>query len=1014
MRRFVITLILSFFFQWGFSQVPNRNYVSPFEEISTFNWKTANGLPYVKSFSGNYSIEVYKPLNNNQYAFLSKSEHALLVFNIVTGQKEKTIHLPFTPVDFAFSQDRFFVAGTQNLYVLGNNGKVIDKWFFGNKIKFVNSIKVIDNKVYLMTANQKTWFFDKTHSHLLSHDGIILNNDLNGKIIKWGSHRFSIVLTEKGSESFSKTIDVKRPLGTIRILGLSGTRLFVEVQTILKEVPLKVERNIRIYQITKSRLDRISSISLPDIYYTYIKHDINISDSNVDILISTPENTRIYKMNGLEKAKIKPQVYLPRPLYQKVYLYNNHLLPANERNLNLKNVKNTPITRQKIIQNAETYATHKWYCNPDNIRDYDCGGVHVKTPVWVTVGNNISVPYMWGGFSSLQQFDQGLKDGVSAGDYDTHGNGAGSSCAVGVDCSGFVSRAWGLGSKYSTRSIPNISTQYASYDDLRPGDVVNYAGHHVRLIHTVNGNGSFLIIEASGSGTDWRVGYNSYSTADFQGKYLPRRYDDVIEGSVDTTAPTTTISANLWETGDFNVHFTDKDNVAVKSRFYQVSYFDGSKWFADNKDGFFNDNFTNSLSTQWTRQVGTWTIVSNALNQSDETNSNTNIYATVQQKTGNSYLYQWRMKIGGAGTNRRAGLIFMSDDPVLSQRNNAYMVYFRVDQNTCQIYKSVNNSIHLETTDACTVNADEWFDAKVIFNSATGEIDVFKNNKLVSSWIDAAPLSSGNSISLRTGNANVSYDDIKVYRSRNTLATVTIGNKGNVPFQNPSPAQPACLLLSVVADSMHNISTVDSLFVNIDRTKPSDFTVNDGPGDDIDSTRDASQLSANWTPATDANSGIKAYFCCIGTSPGSSNVVSWFNNSSSTRFTKADLSLKPGDTCYVAVTAMNAAGLTSDTIVSDGVLILKPAGIHPNESNNGSFKVYPVPAKEMLWISYDRQAIASKPEVFDLSGKQIPVTVTKVSDNHWKISLKTVSRGFYFVRIKTRTGYLSRKFLVAR
>ncbi len=1015
MNKFITTLILSLIFQWGFSQVPARNYVSPFNEVNALNWKTPNGLPYVKNFSGNYSVEVYRPMGKSRYAFLSKSQQALLVFDMATGQKEKTIFLPFTPVDFAVSQGRFFVAGIRNVYVLDRQGKIAEEWYFGDKIRFVNNMKIVDNQVCLITSDQRTWTFDKTHTHLVSHDGVILKKDLYGKIIKQGKHEFSIIFSGKGDESVIKTIDVKKPLGTIRITGMSGTLLLVEVQTIQNEVPLKVKREIRIYQTATSRLNMVSSITLPNVYYTYIKHDVDVSDTSIEVLISSPEKARIYQLKNFGKTKSQTQIYLPGRLYEKTYLYNNHLLPAgNENALNLKNVANTPITRQKIMQNAEPYAVYKWYCHSNNIRNYDCGGVHVITPGWVTVGNNISIPYMWGGFSSLSQFDQGLTAGVSAGDSYTHGNGSGPSCAVGVDCSGFVSRAWGLGTKYSTRSIPDISTKYPSYDDLRPGDVVNYTGHHVRLIHTVNGNGSFLIIEAAGGGTNWRVGYNNYSVADFQGRYLPRYYNDVLEGSVDTVAPTTSVLANKWETHDFKVRFTDDDNTAVQNRFYQVSYFDGANWFANINDGFFNDNFTSALSQQWTKAGGTWTIVNHTLNQSDEANSNTNIYASLHQNADKySYLYQWRMKIGGAGTNRRAGLVFMSDNPTLTQRNNAYMVYFRADNNTCQIYKSENNSISIKTSDACTVNANEWFDVKVIFNSATGEIDVYKNDKLVSVWVDAIPLMNGNSISLRTGNAYVSYDNIKVYHSRAASAPVTVGANRDVPFQNFSPNQPACLILSVVTDAMHNLSATDSVFVNIDWTKPSAFTVNDGSGTDIDSTHDVTRFSANWTPSADANSGIAAYFCCVGTSPGSNNVLPWFNNGQATRFTKTNLSLVPGDTCYVAVTAVNAAGLTSDTIVSDGILILKPTGISPNGNCPRVISVYPVPAKDMLWIK-STLAVSGQPGIYTLSGSQVRVVISKMADDLWKINLKTVSRGIYFVRIKTDTGYFTRKFIVIR
>ncbi len=1013
MKKTILSIILSILFFWGMAQAPQQNQISPFKEVKTLRWNTPNGLPYVKSFAGNYSVEVFKQLDKSHYAFLSKAKHALIIFNNDSGKKEKSVSLPFAPVDFAVSPNGFYIAGMQNLYALNKEGNITGKWYFGNQIKFVSNIKIIDHQVYLITPDQKTWSFNRNSSRFTAHEGILLKKELSGKIIKQGKYQFTIILTGKGDNVFTKTLKVEKPLGTIRILGMSGSLLFVEVQTILNEVPLKVKRTIRIYETTKSQLNQVSAITLPDVYYTYIKHDVNISDNYVTILISTPENARIYQMNNLVKAEKSPQIYLPAPLYEKTYLYNNHLLPALEGNSgNLKTITGTPITRQKIIQNAEPYATHKWYCNQINIRDYDCGGTHVRTPSWVRVGNNISVPYMWGGFSSLEQFDQGLKDGVSAGDSDTHGNGAGSSCAVGVDCSGFVSRAWGLGTKYCTRCIPDISTQYASYDDLRPGDVVNYEGHHVRLIHTVNGNGSFLIIEASASGTNWRVGYNEYTTADFQGKYLPRHYNNVTNGTQDNTAPTTAISANKWETADFTVNFTDHDNTVVQNRFYQVSYFDGTNWFANNNDGFFNDNFTNR--TQWKTAAGSWTIQDNTINQSDESNANSNIYASLQQDAGSySFLYEWRMKIGGSDDNRRAGIHFMCDNPAQSQRNNSYMVYFRVDNNTCQIYKTENNAIHIKTSDACTVNANEWFDAKVIFNSVTGEIDVFKNDKLVSVWIDATPLTNGNSISLRTGNANVSYDDMKVYRSRTTTATVTTGTKSDLPFQNPSPDQPACLVLSVVADSSHNLSAVDSAFVNIDWTKPTAFTVNDGTGNDIDSTHDATQISAHWTPSTDGNSGIVSYSCCVGTSPHSSDLVPWFNNDNNTHFTRTGLSLKTGDTCYVSVTATNTAGLTSDTVSSDGVIILQPTGISTSH-DKGNFDIYPVPAKEQLWIKSEHQPITTGPEVFTLSGKKLGIQAVKVNSLLWKVNLKTMAKGLYLVRIKTDAGYFSRKFMITK
>jgi hypothetical protein len=1013
MKRIVYTFILLTLAFTTTAQKPVQNAVSPFQETLTFGWNKPNGLPYQKSFSGNYSVEVYQCPDKNHVVFLSRAKQSLYIFNAHSGNKIKTISLPFSPVDFIARNEKYYVAGTQFLYLIDGNGKMMRKWYFGDKILFVENLKMVAGKLYLLTPDQKSWALDPASGRFSSHDGLVLDKNWYGKILKTDLHHYKIILTDNKNPLLSQTFNENKPLGTVRIIGFKSGLLFTEIQTVIKEQPLTADRNIKIFRWKNKQLFPVSSLEMPEMYYTYTKHDVTLTDDGLEVLVSTPEKAVLYHYSKLKNLKTQPKIYLPGQLYEKPYLYNNHLMPAMESVGHvLKEAQLTPISRQQIIQNAEPYVPYRWYCHASNIWDSYCGGVHVKTPGWVKVGYNISVPYMWGGFSSLMQFDQGIADGVSAGDCDTHGNGAGSSCAVGVDCSGFVSRAWGLGTKYSTRSIPEISTQYASYDNLKPGDVVNYAGHHVRLIHSVYGNGSFLIIEAAASSTNWRVGYNSYSVADFQGRYLPRRYNKVIEGKPDTELPTTSITARKWETGDFNVNFIDNDNVKVADRYYHVGYFDSKQWTASSQHGFFKDHFGTSLSSQWTLYSGTWSLKNGTFLQSDESNSNTNAYASLTQNADQyNFLYHWKMKIGGTTDNRRAGMHFMADSPTFSQRDNSYLVYFRVDDNTCQIYKCVNNSIVLETSDACTVNANEWFDAKVTYNAATGEIDVYKNDKLVSSWIDANPLKNGKSISLRTGNAQVAYNDITVYRSRGATAEITIGKNADVPVENFNPSQPACRIFSIVADSMHNLSMIDSALVNIDTSRPSGFQVFDGTGTDIDVTSDTTQISAHWTVSTDPNSHIARYFCCVGTAPGSSNIVGWFDNDTATSFTKNGFSLQPGTTCYVSVVAVNGAGLTSDTMVSNGLLIEHPTGI--SQIRQEKIKIYPVPARYTLWIKSEEGLLENEPWLFDLTGRKLALPTTPLSDKMWEINLHSVPAGWYLLQLQTKEGVF-RKMVVIK
>ncbi|MCD6366645.1 MAG: hypothetical protein J7L46_03795, partial [Bacteroidales bacterium] len=131
----ILILVLTTSIVTGFSQAKTDNAL--IKEMSSFSWRTSDGLPFVSNFTGSYSVEVFKQVSNHEYAFLSKAKRSVIIFNTETGQKEKTLYLPFFPVDFAVAGNQFIVAGTQNLYTLDASGKIISKQFFGNKIQFV-------------------------------------------------------------------------------------------------------------------------------------------------------------------------------------------------------------------------------------------------------------------------------------------------------------------------------------------------------------------------------------------------------------------------------------------------------------------------------------------------------------------------------------------------------------------------------------------------------------------------------------------------------------------------------------------------------------------------------------------------------------------------------------------------------------------------------------------------------------------------------------------------------------
>lgn len=162
------------------------------------------------------------------------------------------------------------------------------------------------------------------------------------------------------------------------------------------------------------------------------------------------------------------------------------------------------VTRTQIMDNAIPYTTQTWTATSANIwNGVSCGGKTIQTPSWVKIGLNTAMPYCWGGWTTTTSMQAYLNYGRSAGDNNTAtAFGAEPSCAVGLDCSGFVSRAWALSSKYSTSTLPNVSIPI-NLSQVQEGDILDYAGSHTRLISSVNVNGSINVLESSAK--DWRV-----------------------------------------------------------------------------------------------------------------------------------------------------------------------------------------------------------------------------------------------------------------------------------------------------------------------------------------------------------------------------------------------------------------------------------------------------------------------------------------------------------------------------
>lgn len=503
----------------------------------------------------------------------------------------------------------------------------------------------------------------------------------------------------------------------------------------------------------------------------------------------------------------------------------------------------------------------------------------------------------------------------------------------------------------------------------------------------------------------------------------------------DVVAPTTQIATTgAWKTASFTTTFTDADNAGgsgLEKSYYQVIDFDGTEWRGNYTHGFFSDNFDAAVHPEWTQGPGTWGINNNALEQSMQTTttaSNTSIYAALTQTLSNRYLYNFKGKIDGTGTNRRAGFHFFIDNPSLPNRGNSYFVYFRLDAPKVQIYKTVNDVFYLKADSGnVSIVANQWYDYKVIFDRTTGKIDVYKDNTLVATWTDNTPLISGDVsplvngsyISFRSGDCVWSLDEIKVYRSRpvaSASVSVGSGNANDARYQNPNPTQNACKVKSIVNDVAGNLSSIYYHDVNIDWTNPLNIAViKDGKAADINVVVTSDSLSANWSSSNDPNSAIASYWYSIGTSPGAVNTLTWTSNWGDTAVTAKNLVLVNGTTYYFNVKSENGAGLFSNIISTNGQTITIPTGVKELTESN-LVKIYPNPFNQTFVVSLDLQNDSEvNMALIDALGREIISYQTKESKGVYTKTIDAtslnLSNGIYWVKIKYNDQELCKKLI---
>ena len=149
----------------------------------------------------------------------------------------------------------------------------------------------------------------------------------------------------------------------------------------------------------------------------------------------------------------------------------------------------------------------------------------------------------------------------------------------------------------------------------------------------------------------------------------------------------------------------------------------------------------------------------------------------------------------------------MASSATAANRGDGYLVWFDGGGRRVVAYEVVADALFTRAEAPVDVD-DQWATYRVEYDPATGRLDVYRGAQSLLTWTDPSPAATGSYLSLRTNATAVEFDDLKVYKSRGSTATVTAGEDNTRDLRRADGK-----VKSIVRDAAGNFSARANLDV---------------------------------------------------------------------------------------------------------------------------------------------------------------------------------------------------------
>lgn len=170
------------------------------------------------------------------------------------------------------------------------------------------------------------------------------------------------------------------------------------------------------------------------------------------------------------------------------------------------------LSRAKVMERVEAMAEYKWTLKRTHtLTSKSESGVVLPRYIAAIKEENTEksdwsvqmtgIPYCWGGFNAIdvgvsnRTFQKALNKKYVAGNINAEGYVK--YMTAGLDCSGFVSAAFGFTKKQSTKSLSDMGSKISDVNKLEQMDILVYPGDHVVFFCEWLGGATMLIAESA-------------------------------------------------------------------------------------------------------------------------------------------------------------------------------------------------------------------------------------------------------------------------------------------------------------------------------------------------------------------------------------------------------------------------------------------------------------------------------------------------------------------------------------